>query len=355
MAESLVINDVEIQPGRRLTIDLPVARLYTHAPITMPVHILHGRMPGPKLFVSAAVHGDEINGVEIIRRLMRLKSLSRLRGSLIAVPVVNVYGFIAHSRYLPDRRDLNRAFPGSSKGSLAARLAHLFMHEIVSNCTHGIDLHTGTLHRCNLPHIRAELHDPETRRLAEMFGVPVLIHADLRDGSLRQAAAEKGIITLVYEAGEALRFDEASIRMGVKGIASVMRALGMLPGEPPARASAPLVAHASIWVRAPRSGVLRASIGLGVMVRKRAQLGVIADPFGGSEIPVCAPAGGTVISRVNLPLVNEGEALFHIARSDKRKRLPAEPDPAAAEPADLHAPRPGEPLGEMTIDAETDA
>lgn len=348
MAEPLVINDVQIKPGQRLTIDLPVARLYTHAPVTMPIHIVHGRMPGPRLFVSAAVHGDEINGVEIIRRLLRLKALSRLRGSLIAVPVVNVHGFIAHSRYLPDRRDLNRAFPGSSKGSLAARLAHLFMHEIVSNCTHGIDLHTGTLHRCNLPHIRAELHDPETRRLAEVFGVPVLIHADLRDGSLRQAAAEKGITTLLYEAGEALRFDEASIRMGVKGIAAVMRALGMLPGEPPARASAPLVAHASTWVRAPRSGVLRASVRLGARVRKRAQLGVIADPFGGSEIPVCSPAGGTVISRVNLPLVNEGEALFHIARPDKPKRPApepapepaAEPDLAMAEPADLHAPRP---------------
>jgi hypothetical protein len=311
----LTINHTQVRPGERVTIDLPVARLYTHTPVTMPVHVVHGKRPGPRLFVSAAVHGDEINGVEIIRRLLKCKALGGLRGTLIAVPIVNVHGFLAHSRYLPDRRDLNRAFPGSEKGSLAARLAQLFMREIVSNCTHGIDLHTGSLHRSNLPQVRADLSDAETRRLAQVFGVPVLINANLRDGSLRQAAAERGIISLLYEAGEALRFDEPAIRIGLGGILAVMRALGMISDAGARRTPAePLVVQSTRWVRAPKSGVLRALVALGTRVRKGNTLGVITDPFGESEEPIIAPARGVIVGRVNLPLVNEGEALFHIAR-----------------------------------------
>jgi predicted deacylase len=311
----LTINHTQVTPGERITLDLPVTRLYTHTPVTMPVHVVHGKRPGPRLFGSAAIHGDEINGVEIIRRLLKRKALRQLRGTLIAVPIVNVHGFLAHSRYLPDRRDLNRAFPGSEKGSLAARLAQLFMREVVSNCTHGIDLHTGSLHRSNLPQVRADLSDAQTRRLAQVFGVPVLINANLRDGSLRQAAAERGIISLLYEAGEALRFDESAIRIGLGGTLAVMRALGMIADTGARRKPAePLVAQSTRWVRAPKSGVLRALVALGTRVRKGSTLGVITDPFGESEEPIIAPTRGIIVSRINLPLVNEGEALFHIAR-----------------------------------------
>lgn len=306
---------MEIAPGKRVTVDLVVGRLYTHTPITMPVHVIHGKKPGPRLFVCAAIHGDEINGVEVIRRLLRLPVLKRLRGVLIAIPIVNVHGFISHSRYLPDRRDLNRAFPGSDKGSLTARLAHLFMDEIVSNCTHGIDLHTGALHRSNLPQIRAHLDDPETSHLARAFPVPVLINSDLRDGSLRQIAAEQGIPMLLYEGGEALRFDEVAIRTGVKGIISVMRRLDMLPQIKHKRSPAqPIEARSTTWARAPEGGILRSSVPLGARVNKHDTLAAIADPFGEREIEVKASAEGIVIGRMNLPLVNEGEALFHIAR-----------------------------------------
>ncbi len=313
---SLTINGVTFSPGTSTTVELPVGRLYTHAPMTMPVHVIRGKKSGPRLFVSAAIHGDEINGVEIIRRLLKLPVLKRLRGTVIAVPIVNVHGLINHSRYLPDRRDLNRSFPGTEKGSLAARLAYLFMQEIVSQSTHGIDLHTGALHRDNLPQIRANLDDEETDKLARAFDVPVIISSNLRDGSLREAAAEYGIPMLLYEAGEALRFDEVSIRAGVKGIVNVMRTLEMLP---PSRSKSkkhvePVVARSSSWVRAPDSGILRAMVPLGSRVKKDTLLGMVADPFGESEASVIASFNGIVIGRTNLPLVNEGDALFHIAR-----------------------------------------
>jgi len=312
----LIINDVTIKAGTRTTIDLPAGRLYTHAPVTIPVHVISGKKSGPRLFVSAAIHGDEINGVEIIRRLLKLPALKRLRGTIIAVPIVNVHGLINHSRYLPDRRDLNRSFPGSEKGSLAAILANLFMKEIVEKSTHGIDLHTGAIHRSNLPQIRANLDNDETERLARAFNVPVIISSNLRDGSLRESASEYGIPMLLYEAGEALRFDEVSIRAGVKGIINVMRELDMLPASrsKSRKLIDPVVARSSSWVRAPDSGILRAMVPLGARVKKNTLLGIVADPFGETESQVTTPFSGIVIGRTNLPLVNEGDALYHIAR-----------------------------------------
>lgn len=325
MSESaLRINGVEIAPGSRSTIDLPIARLYTHAPLTMPVQVVRGKKDGPRLFVSAAIHGDEINGVEIIRRLMKLPVLKRLRGTVVAVPVVNVFGFVNRSRYLPDRRDLNRSFPGSEKGSMAARLAHVFLSEIVANCTHGIDLHTAAVHRENLPQIRANLDHPDTNELAHAFGVPVLLNSDLRDGSLRECATESDIPILLYEAGEALRFDEVCIRAGLQGILSVMRKLEMLPASRRKKAPPePTVARRSFWVRASQSGILRAVIPLGRRVRKGDVLGMISDPYGDREVALEVPVGGVIIGRATLPLVNEGEALFHIARFDEPKATEA--------------------------------
>lgn len=310
------IAGTRINPGDRITIDLQVPRLYTHTETSMPLHVIRGKKDGPRLFVCAAIHGDEINGIEIIRRLLQYKGLKRLRGALVAIPIVNVYGVINHSRYLPDRRDLNRSFPGSDKGSLAARLADLFMKEIVNRCTHGIDLHTGGMHRDNFPHIRANLEDQETEQLARAFGVPVLLNSTLRDGSMRQTAAEMGIPILLYEAGEALRFDEVAIRAGLQGILNVMRELGMLApgGRRSVKAKKPFVARSSSWIRAPESGILRALVPLGAHVEKGQLLGMISDPFGDEEEEVLAPAKGVVIGRTNLPLINEGDALFHMAR-----------------------------------------
>lgn len=328
LSKAFEINGISVKAGARTTIDLPFGRMYTHAPMSIPVHIVNGKKSGPRLFLSAAIHGDEINGIEIIRRLLKLPALKRLQGTLIAVPMVNIHGIINHSRYLPDRRDLNRSFPGSEKGPLALRLANLFMKEIVEKSTHGIDIHTGAIHRSNLPQIRANLDDEKTKEIAIAFDVPVIISSNLRDGSLREAAAEFGIPMLLYEAGEALRFDEVSIRAGVQGIINVMRNLEMLP--PSKRRSKktiePVVARSSSWVRAPDSGIHRAMIPLGARVEKNTLLGVVADPFGDTEVNVISPAKGIVIGRTNLPLVNEGDALYHIARFEDIQEIEAKVD-----------------------------
>jgi predicted deacylase len=310
------LGGTEVAGGERTTIELPMARLYTHSKITLPVHVVHGKQVGPTLFVSAAIHGDEINGVEIIRRLLRNKAIARLKGTLLAVPVVNPYGFIQRSRYLPDRRDLNRSFPGTPKGSLAGRIAHLFMQEIVCRSTHGIDIHTGSNYRSNLPQIRTSLDNEENLRLAKAFGTPLIIHSELRDGSLREAVADLGIPVLLYEAGEALYFNESAIRSGVRGVLNVMRAIGMLSADRKKQCQVPLVSRKTSWVRASRSGVFFKQATLGTLVRKGERLGFINDPLGDQEESICAPFTGVVIGQLTLPLVHEGDALVNLAHVD---------------------------------------
>lgn len=311
--KSITIGETTVSPGTRVNVDLPVADLYTSTSLHMPVQVICGRKAGPVLFVSAAIHGDELNGVEIIRRLLKRKTLQSIRGTLLAVPIVNVHGFLDQSRYLPDRRDLNRSFPGSPKGSIAARLANLFIKQIVSKADYGVDLHTGAINRSNLPQIRANLDDPETLDLAKTFGVPVIINSDIRDGSLRACASDRGLPVLIYEAGEALRFDEVSIRAGLRGILNVMRHIGMLPKRKDAKQVTPVIAKSTSWVRAPDSGIVSAKIKLGKSVRKGQRLALISDTLGDKEEYVIAPFDGIVIGQDNLPLAHEGDALFHLA------------------------------------------
>ena len=310
---AIKVGDTLVKPGERATVRLPVADLYTGTSLAMPVHVVCGRREGPVLFVSAAIHGDELNGVEVIRRLLKRKALSSIRGTLLAVPIVNVHGFLDQSRYLPDRRDLNRSFPGSRKGSVAARMAYTFMHEIVDKADFGIDLHTGAINRSNLPQIRGNLGDEATLQLAKAFGAPVIVNSNARDGSLRQCAAEKGMPMLIYEAGEALRFDELSIRAGLRGTVNAMRHIGMLPLSRNARPVSPVVADSTSWVRAPDSGIVTPKVTLGGRVTAGQALAVIGDPVGDEETRVKAPFDGIVIGRSNLPLAHEGDALFNIA------------------------------------------
>ncbi|AXR07813.1 succinylglutamate desuccinylase/aspartoacylase family protein [Salinimonas sediminis] len=310
----LVIGGKSVAPGETARIELEMPPLYTATHMSIPVYVKRGKRPGPTLFVSAAIHGDELNGIEIVGRLIRSNSIERLRGTLIAVPMVNVYGVLNQSRYLPDRRDLNRSFPGSKKGSLAGRLANLFFKEVVCKCDVGIDLHTGAIHRSNLPQIRANLDDPEVLEMAKAFGVPVLLNADIRDGSLRQAASEAGVKMMLYEAGQALRYDEFSIRAGLRGIINTMRHLGMLnkrksKGHDIER----FIARESGWVRASESGLVTHLAQLGDFVEKGDRLAVIADPYGDFQAAINSPAEGVVIGKQNIPLVQEGEAIYHIA------------------------------------------
>ncbi|MDR4504269.1 MAG: succinylglutamate desuccinylase/aspartoacylase family protein [Candidatus Scalindua sp.] len=324
-AEDIVIGGVSIPPGKRKRVGIEVAQLYDYTGMTIPVEVVHGKKKGPVLFVSAAIHGDEINGTEAIKRLLAQKTLlSGIRGALIAVPIVNVFGFHQNARYLPDRRDLNRCFPGSKLGSLGGQIAHIFMKEIVEKCTHGIDLHTGPIHRSNLPQIRASTEDPQTKLLALAFGVPVVLNANLRDGSLRQAASDRKIRMLLFEGGEALRYEEKVIRSAKRGIISIMNAIGMIDQEKinfRQRKKEVFVARSSHWVRAPHSGSLRIRKGLGSRFKKDEVLGVISDTFGMGRIKVRARETGIVIGINNLPLVNSGDALFHIATFEDSKAV----------------------------------
>lgn len=314
----LTIGGEEILPGERRQLALTVAKLYDFTDMKMPVEVVRGTEEGPTLFVSAAIHGDEINGVDIVRRLLKHRALKMIKGTLIAIPIVNVFGFNDKSRYLPDRRDLNRSFPGAEHGSLASQVAYIFRTEIVSKCTHGIDLHTGAIHRYNLPQIRADLSYPPNLVLAKEFGAPVILNASPRDGSLREMVDEKKIPMLLFEAGTALRFDRRAALLGVEGILSVMRSIGMLPPAPRSMAAEPFIAKSSQWVRAPISGIFITRKKLGETVTKGEKIGFITNPFGDYEYAILSPVSGLVIGNSVLPLANEGDGLYHIATFDKQ-------------------------------------
>lgn len=313
--EPFILGDRRIEAGTREVVDLPVSMLSDHTPVTMSVEVIHGSRPGPTAFVSAAVHGDEVIGVEIARRLVRHKVLGGLRGTLLVVPIVNSFGFLNHSRYLPDRRDLNRSFPGSPQGSLASRLANLFMTEVVARCELGIDLHSAAIHRTNLPQIRVSPNRPSLMELARVFGAPVIMTSAERDGSLRAEARQMGVAMLLYEAGEGLRFDEMAVRSGVAGILRVLNHRGMLPARGIGRPrSASLVASESHWLRAPRGGLLRTYKGDGDIVSEGEVMAAVSNPFGQHEQELLAPYPGIVVGRAVMPVVNEGDAIFHLAR-----------------------------------------
>jgi hypothetical protein len=307
------VHGVTIPPGRRRRAEIPAGRLVSGTDLEMQVEVVNGRRPGPRLWLSAAIHGDELNGVEIIRRVLDRVSPRDLAGCVLAVPIVNVFGFIEGSRYLPDRRDLNRSFPGSRRGSLAARLAHLFIEDVVRRSDAGIDFHTGSDHRANAPQIRGDLDDPDLVRLTRAFGAGFAVHAGLRDGSLRQAATEMGKQVLVFEGGQAHRFDAAAIAAGVDGTLRVMKALGMVANGPaPARRQVQV--RSTTWIRARRAGIFRTQLELGARVEQGHTIGEISDVVGGRPTRIRAPATGWIIGINRHPLVNRGDALANLGR-----------------------------------------
>lgn len=316
-----VIGGTTITAGTRRTIELPVAPLPTDTSLSMSVGVVHGLRPGPVLWLSGAIHGDELNGIEIIRHVLRMLRPRELAGTVLAVPIVNVFGFLNESRYLPDRRDLNRSFPGSPRGSLTAQLAYRFVTEIVQRGDCGLDFHTGSDHRTNLPQLRVDLRIPEVERMAQAFCAPVTVHAAYRDGSLRTYCSSKGIPMLVYEGGEAHRFNEVAVRVGVEGTLRVLSALGMWSGEPPAPPpeGSVRIEH-SHWERARRSGIVRIDVHPGQRVDRGEVLGVIADALGDRATPIRASTPGIVLGYSRNPMASQGDALVHVADTSESAR-----------------------------------
>ena len=315
MARTFQLGGTEIAPGVRVSVDLPVGTLLTHAPVSVTAQVVRGRRPGPCLLVTACLHGDEICGAEIIRRLMTAPALNRLRGTLVTVPVLNMPSFLARSRYLPDRRDLNRLFPGAAAGSLGARLAKVVSSELLPVADAVIDLHSGAVNRGNLPQVRVTTRDRESMTLAKAFNPPAILVSTTREGSFREVCQSAGIPTILFESGEALRLDAPTLRFGVQGILSVMRHLEMLPkrgrGEP--RKTPTVVCRKSSWERAPSGGLFTSLVALGQAVTEGDTLGFVADPFSDREVALKASVSGIVIGRSNHGLVDEGDALCHVA------------------------------------------
>jgi hypothetical protein len=308
----LLLAGQEVPAGRKRHVELPLGALVTGTPISLTVQALHGRTDGPRVWLTAAIHGDEVAGVEIIRRVLAQLDARSLAGTLLAIPVVNVHGFVTGDRYLPDRRDLNRSFPGSPRGSMASRIASIMMREVIEGADVGIDLHTGAFGRTNLPQIRADLDDPRTLELARVFGSPIAIHAPERDGSLRQAARETGQTVLLFEGGEALRFGEHAIAAGTAGVLRVLEAVGMIEGVADV-GDDPVLSRRTGWIRATRSGVVHPEHWLGDRVAKGGVVARVVGPQGERLGRLTARHDGVVIGIGQHPLVNRGDAVIHIA------------------------------------------
>lgn len=308
-----------ISPASRARVNIDMGSIFDFTPVNLPVEVLNGSKPGSTIFVCSTIHGDEIIGIEIVRRLLKILDETQLCGTLIAIPVVNVFGFNDRSRYLPDRRDLNRCFPGLRNGSLASQLAHKFMQEIVLKSDFGIDIHTGAYNRTNLPQIRTDISNKENMRLAMAFNAPAIVNSNLRDGSLREATSQAKIPMILYEAGEALRFDEDAVNIGLEGVLGVLAEIGMINKTKTKSKKNIFIARSSSWVRASQSGICLLKAKLGDLVKKGQILAEISNPFGDNKVLIRAPQQALIIGCSILPLVNKGDALFHLGYENNRE------------------------------------
>lgn len=312
-SDPFIFADVPVPRGTRRQVSLPAGRLPSGDEVSLPVEILHGPTAGPTIWLSGALHGDEIVGVEIIRQVLAELEESNMAGTVIAVPIVNVFGFVTGSRYLPDRRDLNRSFPGTKRGPLAGRLARLFVDTVVNVSDVGIDFHAGSDDRTNLAQVRGNMNDEETRRLGRAFGAPLMLHSTTIKGSLRETAVKRKKKILLFEGGEPRRFSPEAVEAGVAGTLRVLHELEMIFFTPPASTGPTHESRSSKWVRATRGGIFRLETRLGARVEERERLGVITGPAGRDAAEIHARTPGLVMGHGVNPLVHQGDALVHIA------------------------------------------
>jgi predicted deacylase len=314
VSAGLRIANQHIERGRSYDLHLSHTQSYTGLSISIPVRVVAAKQPGPTVALCATVHGDELNGIGIIRQVLFDPAPDLVRGTLIAVPVVNVLGLESHTRYLPDRRDLNRSFPGSATGSLSSRLAHLVFSQIVRHCDYLLDFHTAAVRRTNYPNIRANLDHPIVRRLAYAFGCEMVVHSKGADGSLRRVAVGRGIPTIVLEAGEVWKIEPGVVELGARGTRNVLKHLGMLRGrlEKPRHQ---IEIRRSIWVRAERGGILKFHARPGDLVKTGQCLATNLNMFGSVQNFLKAPADGVILGMTTMPAVKPGEPVFHIAQT----------------------------------------
>jgi len=320
------IAEASVRPGQIRDIRLPVSERYAGDPISLPMRVMRGKTPGPTLLVSAAVHGEEINGTGVIHELMTARQPTLVAGTLILVPAVNVFGFETQSRYMPDRRDLNRNFPGSPHGSLTRRLAHVYFEQVVRRSDFCIDLHTAAAQRTNYPNVRGDLNNPGVRRLARAFGCELMVHGQGPDGSLRREAVKAGCPAIILEAGEPLKIEPGVLEIGLRGVGNVMIELDMVEGERVTPSFQSRI-NKSTWVRAQVGGILRFHVSPGDLVDEGQPIATNSTIFGRERNVLTSPTDGIVLGMTTLPMVKPGEPVCHIAlptgsmRTIRRARL----------------------------------
>lgn len=319
MAKPFHIQGQTIGPGEHAQVVLNIYKLPTHTLIEIPVFVFNGKKPGPTILFLAGMHGDEINGIEIVRQLIKRSDvMNPERGCIVAIPVINIISFLAGSRDLPDGRDLNRCFPGSKNGSLGSRIAYDLIETIIPQIDFGIDFHTGGAKITNFPQIRCVFSDKKNIQLAKIFSAPLVLNSPFRDNTLRKEAANRGKHILVFEGGESHRFDRISIEEGMKGCLRTLRHFKMIPPDKKAHAHHSAHGHKTVflpktaWVRAKSSGLFHTEKQYGDKVKKGDLLGIICDPYGEVEHHVIAPHSGYLVGLNNQPVINQGDALIHI-------------------------------------------
>lgn len=312
--KTITINGETIAPGENKLLQLNIARLPTGTLIDIPVHVFNGEKAGPTVLVQAGLHGDEINGVETLRRMLQENHFAIKKGGVIVVPILNIFGFIHFSRDVPDGKDVNRSFPGRKTGSLASRIAYAYTEQILPQVDFGIDLHTGGSQRHNHPQARYTSGDSKSELLAKAFNAPFYFPSKLITGSFRKATYKTGIPTMVYESGESMRFDENAIAIGMQGIQNVFTYLGMKAKGTKLKQESSIHLKSTRWIRAPRAGMFIPQIENGQSVKKGEVLGLVTDTFARKNKKVKAPFDGHIICINHQAVINQGDALFHIGR-----------------------------------------
>lgn len=314
----LVIGGQRIKLGETRQVNLDFSETYLGSPVSMPVYVMRAKKNGPRLFLTATIHGDELNGLGILRELLYDSPPNLTHGTLIVVPVVNVYGIESHERYLPDRRDLNRSFPGLPTGSISGRLAHVLFDEVIKQCDFGIDFHTAAVRRTNFPNVRADMLDPNAKQLAQAFGSELIVHGKGSKGTLRREATRTGVPTIILEAGEVWKIEPSAVEIGMRGTMNVLKALGMVEGDP-LLPPFQFIAKRTTWVRAEAGGILAFTAKPGDLVKKGQVLAINSNVFGEEQRTMHSPTDGIVLGMATMPAVKPGEAVYHIAKLSKRE------------------------------------